>query len=83
MLREKALCGFDCLVIVVQSTLGKDDVTLARKALAHKQNIVFVRSQCDVDFVKMNEEHQVVMPTPNEIQNHLKNRKFIKLKKFI
>jgi hypothetical protein len=57
--REKALCGFDCLVIVLQSTLGIDDVILAKKALAYKQNVIFVRSQCDVDFVKMNEDDEL------------------------
>uniref|UniRef100_A0A914CHK3 Uncharacterized protein n=1 Tax=Acrobeloides nanus TaxID=290746 RepID=A0A914CHK3_9BILA len=72
---NKALCAFDCLIVLLQDTLGEEEVFIARTAIAHKQNVVFVRSRCDLDFNKKNESTDVVMPTQKEAKEHVKQLK--------
>uniref|UniRef100_A0A914QWW4 G domain-containing protein n=1 Tax=Panagrolaimus davidi TaxID=227884 RepID=A0A914QWW4_9BILA len=45
---DKCLCAFDCLIIVTQDTLGKEEIDFAIKSLKYNQPIAFVRSRCDI-----------------------------------
>jgi hypothetical protein len=69
---DKALCAFDCLIIMVQDTPGEEEIAYAKTAMNYNQKVVFVRSRCDLDFDKINEYQVKVTPTPQQIQAHIK-----------
>ena len=76
--QEKALCGFDCLVILVQQTLCEDEVKFALAALEYHQKVVFVRSQCDLDFHRKDESGKTMktIPSAQEVKDHINEREF-------
>lgn len=45
--RENALCAFDCLVIMMQASIGEAETQFARLCKEFGQPVVFVRSKCD------------------------------------
>uniref|UniRef100_A0A914QJ02 IRG-type G domain-containing protein n=1 Tax=Panagrolaimus davidi TaxID=227884 RepID=A0A914QJ02_9BILA len=71
--RDKALCGFDCLIILIQQTLCEEEINFALAALEYNQKVVFLRSKCDIDFHLKNESGTTLklVPTPEEIQEHI------------
>uniref|UniRef100_A0A914Q2S7 IRG-type G domain-containing protein n=1 Tax=Panagrolaimus davidi TaxID=227884 RepID=A0A914Q2S7_9BILA len=69
---DKALCGFDCLVILVQQTLGEEEVKFAKAALDYNQKVVFVRSKCDIDFHLKDESGKTSISIPSPEQNELR-----------
>uniref|UniRef100_A0A914BXT0 Uncharacterized protein n=1 Tax=Acrobeloides nanus TaxID=290746 RepID=A0A914BXT0_9BILA len=50
---DKRLCAFDCLIILIQNTLGEEEISYALKALEYDQPVAFVRSRCDIDLDSM------------------------------
>uniref|UniRef100_A0A914P049 IRG-type G domain-containing protein n=1 Tax=Panagrolaimus davidi TaxID=227884 RepID=A0A914P049_9BILA len=72
---DKALCGFDCLIVLVQQALGQEDIAFAQAALRYDQKVVFVRSKCDVDFHLRHESGNILrhIPSPEEVHQHLEN----------
>jgi hypothetical protein len=67
------LCGFDCLIILLQDTLGEEEVKFAQAALKYSMRVMFVRSRCDLDFHKIGEEN--TDPTQEDVQDLISRRK--------
>uniref|UniRef100_A0A914Z280 IRG-type G domain-containing protein n=1 Tax=Panagrolaimus superbus TaxID=310955 RepID=A0A914Z280_9BILA len=75
---DKALCGFDCLVILVQQTLAEEEIKFALAALEYNQKVVFVRSKCDIDFHLKDESGKNLrsIPSSEEIREHINELRF-------
>uniref|UniRef100_A0A914C2F2 IRG-type G domain-containing protein n=1 Tax=Acrobeloides nanus TaxID=290746 RepID=A0A914C2F2_9BILA len=71
--RQKALCAFDCLIVMVQQALGVEEIRFVRAAVENNQKVVFVRSKCDLDFCMKNESGKMLRTTPSskEIKDHI------------
>uniref|UniRef100_A0A914BVA3 IRG-type G domain-containing protein n=1 Tax=Acrobeloides nanus TaxID=290746 RepID=A0A914BVA3_9BILA len=46
---ENDLCAFDCLLILVQATLGQEEISYAKMAIKYHQPVAFIRSRCDME----------------------------------
>ena len=78
---DKALCGFDCLIVMVQQTLCQEEIEFALAALKYQQKVVFLRSKCDIDFHLKDESNDTLktVPSKDEIKKHIEKRGFLKL----
>jgi ribosome biogenesis GTPase A len=63
--QDKCLCAFDCLIIVTQDALAKDEIDFALQSIKFNQPIAFVRSRFDIAM-----DNQVKSRKISEINQH-------------
>uniref|UniRef100_A0AC34F8F3 IRG-type G domain-containing protein n=1 Tax=Panagrolaimus sp. ES5 TaxID=591445 RepID=A0AC34F8F3_9BILA len=83
---DNGLAAFDVLVILVQDTIGTDEIELAKFSKEHNQPVMFVRSKMDLNFRnavendgiydKMNQENanKLIHKTKSHIHHQLKSQ---------
>lgn len=53
------MMAFDCVILMTQASLGKDEVKYACLCAKYGQPVVFVRSKCDVDLRNLRQDGMI------------------------